>query len=153
MEVNRLLGDELTYELLIRGLPIGNTVAEKRALLRDALRVEKENLSAPPQHGCGIAQEELPKCSTKLRELKEAILHFDVENRENEFKRIYTRLLHVSGRLSRLSCEGDEAEERKDLMERAIQMLGELNHRYTSPQPSCITRQRMRETRSTNTRQ
>nr|CAI5831345.1 unnamed protein product [Callosobruchus analis] len=132
MEVYRLLGDELTYELLIRGLPIGNTVAEKRALLRDALRVEKENLSAPPQQGCGIAQEELPKCSTKLRELKEAILHFDVENREDEFTRIYTRLLHVSGRLPRLSCEGDEAEERKDLMERAIQMLGELNHRYTS---------------------
>nr|CAI5846417.1 unnamed protein product [Callosobruchus analis] len=29
MEINRLLGDEITYELQIRGLPIGNTVEQK----------------------------------------------------------------------------------------------------------------------------
>ncbi|KAJ8914830.1 hypothetical protein NQ315_014842 [Exocentrus adspersus] len=49
MEVNRLLGDELAYELSIRNLPIGNTVEEKRMLLREALRKEKSNLMTVPQ--------------------------------------------------------------------------------------------------------
>nr|CAH7745782.1 unnamed protein product [Callosobruchus chinensis] len=112
MEVNKLLGDDLTYELILKGLLIGNSVAEKRSLFRDAL-----------------PQERLPKCATKLQELKEAIAHFDVENRENEFKRIYTRLLNVPGRLSRLGCEGDQVEERKVLMEMSMQLLGEVNCR------------------------
>nr|CAH7719225.1 unnamed protein product [Callosobruchus chinensis] len=49
MEVNRLLDDELTYELQLRGLPIGNTVSVKRTLLYDAIRAERLNVAQPPR--------------------------------------------------------------------------------------------------------
>ncbi|KAL3279592.1 hypothetical protein HHI36_017098 [Cryptolaemus montrouzieri] len=41
MKVNRLLSDELAYELSIRKLPSSGNVADKRFDLREALRAEK----------------------------------------------------------------------------------------------------------------
>nr|CAI5870154.1 unnamed protein product [Callosobruchus analis] len=106
MEVNRLLGDELTYELQVRELPIGNTVAEKRMLLREALRMERLNLKTFP--GKYIAS-------------------FDSDNRENDFRRIYSRLLHVSGRLARLQPNPDLEERKSLLYNESIQLLRDLN--------------------------
>lgn len=47
MEVNRLLNDEITYELLIKGLATSGTVATMRMMLREALRLEKSGASGP----------------------------------------------------------------------------------------------------------
>nr|CAI5864337.1 unnamed protein product [Callosobruchus analis] len=92
MEINRLLGDEITYELQIRGLPIGNTVEQKRNLLREALRKERLKLIQPPEK-CNFSEEhELVTCINKLSELRLAIADFNFANRENEFRRIHTRL-------------------------------------------------------------
>nr|CAI5864480.1 unnamed protein product [Callosobruchus analis] len=92
MEVNRLKGDELTYELEIRGLPIGNTVSEKRCLLREAFRKERLKVKEVPSRCNRPTHTELAVCSDKLDELKISICDFDGSNKENEFRRIYTRL-------------------------------------------------------------
>lgn len=105
MEVNRLLGDEITHELLIRGLPTSGTVATKRSLLRDALRLERTGESAPPLCVNVDTLSELTTCQDKLSDLEEDIRNFKKENAQNEFKRISSRLMHISLRLERLICE------------------------------------------------
>nr|CAI5856522.1 unnamed protein product [Callosobruchus analis] len=120
MEVNRLLSDELTYELQARGLPIGNTVAEKRLLLRESLRQERLGLSTPPT-----------SATWKLGELRRAVGQFDDSNRDNEFRRIYTRLIHVSDRLKRIECVTPLLEaQRASLISDANELVRELNLAY-----------------------
>nr|CAI5852729.1 unnamed protein product [Callosobruchus analis] len=128
MEVNRLLGDELTYELQVRELPIGNTVAEKRMLLREAFRMERLNLNTFPGKYTAPVELELDICSKKLSELHADVASFDSDNSENDFRRIYSRLLlYVSERLARLQPNPD-LEERKSLLHNeSIQLLRELN--------------------------
>ncbi|KAJ8964621.1 hypothetical protein NQ317_003848 [Molorchus minor] len=107
MEVNRLLGDELTYELQIRNLNITGTCLKK-------VNLDGEN--------------ELTVCSKKLEELKLGILNFDFGNRDNDFKRIYSRLLHVSSRLRRIACDNQNQVDLKgDLVSLCAQLIGDLN--------------------------
>nr|CAI5829708.1 unnamed protein product [Callosobruchus analis] len=127
MEVNRLLGDELTYELQVRELPIGNTVAEKRMLFREALRMERQNLKTFPGKCTAPVELELDICSKKLSELRADVASFDSDNRENDFRRIYSRLLHVSERLARLQPNPDLEERKSLLYNESIQLLRELN--------------------------
>nr|CAI5832339.1 unnamed protein product [Callosobruchus analis]CAI5851917.1 unnamed protein product [Callosobruchus analis] len=130
MEVNRLLSDELTYELEVRNLPIGSTVNEKRMLLRDVFRKERLKLAEPPNKCSKLAEFELPICEGKLEDLRQSIASFDHDNRENEFRRIYTRLTHVSGRLSRLACSSEQASQKHSLYHSATQLICELNRVY-----------------------
>nr|CAI5835360.1 unnamed protein product [Callosobruchus analis] len=125
MEINRLLGDEITYELQIRGLPIGNTVEQKINLLREALRKERLKLIQPPEK-CNFSEEhELVTCINKLSELRLAIADFNFANREKEFRRIHTRLEHLSGRLRRLVCSS-ETDGRRNLLLMARHEEGSL---------------------------
>nr|CAI5823597.1 unnamed protein product [Callosobruchus analis] len=131
MEVNRLLSDELTYELQVRGLPIGNTVAEKRLLLRESLRQERLGLSVPPSKCNMVVDHELIVCTGKLGELRRAVGQFDDSNRDNEFRRIYSTLIHVSDRLSRIGCETPLLEaQRASLISDANELIRELNVAY-----------------------
>nr|CAI5848669.1 unnamed protein product [Callosobruchus analis] len=131
MEVNRLLSDELTYELQARGLPIGNTVAEKRLLLRESLRQERLGLSTPPTRCNMVADHELVVCTGKLGELRRAVGQFDDSNRDNEFRRIYTRLIHVSDRLKRIECVTPLLEaQRASLISDVNELVRELNLAY-----------------------
>ncbi|CAG9815521.1 unnamed protein product [Phaedon cochleariae] len=64
----------------------------------------------------------------KILELQQAIRGFDHSNRDNEFARIYSRLLHVSLRLQRLrGGNGDQEGYRIELIQRCSQMIGDLN--------------------------
>nr|CAI5849025.1 unnamed protein product [Callosobruchus analis] len=131
MEINRLLGDEITYELQIRGLPIGNTVEQKRNLLREALRKERLKLIQPPEK-CNFSEEhELVTCISKLSELRLAIADFNFANRENEFRRIHTRLEHLSGRLRRLVCSSETDGRRNLLLMEVMDLVSELNRTYS----------------------
>lgn len=91
MEVNRLLGDELTYELAIRGASVDGTVVDKRQRLRELLSARALDASS-----------ELHICRTKMEELGADLLKFDMNNKHNEYLRIYSRLLHIIGRLNNL---------------------------------------------------
>nr|CAI5850873.1 unnamed protein product [Callosobruchus analis] len=132
MEVNRLLGDELTYELQIRGLPIGNTVTEKRTLLYEAVRAERLNIAQPPSICTFPPGPELQICETKLDGLKRSIVHFDHDNRDNEFRRICTRLIHVLERLSRLEVTSDLEDRRSLMADHARELMDELKLVYQS---------------------
>lgn len=127
MDVNRLLGDELIYELYVRDRPIGRTVAENRTLLRDALRWEK--IHGPTTYSAILdLLDEKFTCEAKLTDLEQAIANFSAANRENDFKRIYTRLLHVAGRLNRLTCnEVDPEIDRLRLIAKCTRLIGEVS--------------------------
>lgn len=103
MEVNRLLSDELSYELGVRGVFPEGSVAEKRQRLRGLLRLERLGVApkSPPSVPVEV-NEELAVCTLKLDGLEKEIQNFDYHNFENEKQRILSRLLHVVGRLNRL---------------------------------------------------
>lgn len=128
MDVNRLLSDELTYELSVRGLPVGKTVAEKRTTLREAMKTEKRTGERKSiQIALNVATE-LEICEGKITDLEEAIVQFNDENKDNEFSRIYSRLLHLSLRLGRIQGRNvDEEIARLELVNRCSQLIGDLN--------------------------
>lgn len=131
MEVNRLLGDEIVYELQIRGLPIQRLVTENRSTLRGALRMEREGIFSFIYVDKLNPGEEYNICKEKLIGLENDIHNFDKQNYLNEYKRIHTRLLHVNWRLRRIP-EGTEEQEdiRRNLVGcclRLIDAIGEIN--------------------------
>lgn len=131
MEVNRLLGDEIIYELQIRGLPIQRLVTENRSTLRGAFRMEREGISSVIYGDRLNLEEEYNICKEKLIGLDNDVQHFDKSNYLNEYKRIHTRLLHVNLRLRRIP-EGTEEQEdiRRTLLGcclRLIDAIGEIN--------------------------
>lgn len=104
MEVNRLLGDELTYELTCRALPIGGSVSEKRESLREVLRLERLGERIPPISAPMLEPGyELSTCEGKLSDLEENLREFNQENRKNEYKKIKSRLIHLTLRLDRIN--------------------------------------------------
>lgn len=102
MEVNRLLSDELSYELRIRNAPDLGTVQEKRSRLRGLLRLEKLGgaISFAP---IVDVDAELETCRIKLNDLTYSARDFDVRNATNEHNRLQSRILHVINRLSRIT--------------------------------------------------
>ncbi|XP_060536007.1 uncharacterized protein LOC132707976 [Cylas formicarius] len=128
MEINRLRSDELTWELAARGCDVGSTVDEKRAQLREAFQRnirEDINIHFEPSSELGI-------CASKLDELVGLIQEFDAENRENEFKKIYSRLMHVKSRLHRVVAEGQDLKSKKQnlmfLLSGCFDALQDANH-------------------------
>lgn len=128
MDVNRLLGDELAYELYVRGYPVGNTVAEKRVALRNALRLEGESAVTTRFDLALDSVEEKDICERKLNELEQAIINFDFRNRDNEYKRISSRLAHIAGRLDRFCCKEIDLEiERLRLVAKCTRLREEIS--------------------------
>lgn len=129
MEVNRLLGDEIIYELNIRGLPVYGTVAENRATLRGALRLERDGVSPWVDSNTGLPpQEELDICIRKLTSLFHDIQTFDLSNKDNEYKRIYSRLCHVQNRLKRISVINSDMEQvRKENIVQCLVLIDALS--------------------------
>lgn len=131
MEINRLLSDELAYELQIRGLPVGATVEERRFQLRRAFREEKENNIEAPNTTNLPAIEEFNTCKMKMIYVEEEIRTFDSDNRKNEYERLNTRLTHVIFRLCRITPENDEQKHiLAELISKGRKLVAELNLAY-----------------------
>lgn len=126
MEVNRLLGEEITYELQIRGLPISGTVNEKRAALREVLRMERTGQRMPPET-CNLDPNyELSICEGKLEDLSESIRNLDYGNRQNEYKRFNSRLFHLRGRMGRIRGDPELERYRDGLISRCEELYALL---------------------------
>nr|CAI5828124.1 unnamed protein product [Callosobruchus analis] len=126
MDVHRLLGDEIEYELYIRNLPVYRTVAENRSTLRGAL--ERQGSGAPIVNDVRLNPEsEYDICRKKLIDLRQDIIGFDRSNRSNEYKRITTRLGHVLARLRR-SPKSEESLEhnRSELIGHCMQLIDQV---------------------------
>nr|CAI5847547.1 unnamed protein product [Callosobruchus analis] len=67
----------VVQNLIVRGLPIGHTVAERRLLVRESLRQERLGLSVPPTKCNMVVDHELIICTGKLLELGRAVGQFD----------------------------------------------------------------------------
>lgn len=144
MEINRLLSDELSYELLVRGGPTDGTVEEKRHHLRSYFKLERLG-SLPLTSGIMLdPQSELRICEDKLFEIDGALRGFDQGNAPNEYAKIQTRLLHIVGRLNRI-CDSSYLGVRANLMTRSVEMLeslegllrGTQGPSNPAPQPGC----------------
>lgn len=97
MDINRLLSEELTYELIIRNLPAQNTVADKRVFLKNAFMIEKSGYisSYRPVQLDNVVE----IYGQKLIDLSNEIEQFDFENKDNEYEKIYSRLLEIHVKL------------------------------------------------------
>lgn len=69
MNIDYLYSDELEYELGIRGYRTGGNVANKRKLLRTALRLEKDGITFP-EVSLLTPDKEIKVCNQKVVELK-----------------------------------------------------------------------------------
>lgn len=131
MEVNRLLSEELSYELFIRGLPTTGTVENKRTLLRDVFRLERLGEKRPPVLVDLDPVSELCTCRAKLNALSHSVNHFDHDNRDNDYKRIHTRLLHLNFRLNRIDARDQvDISLKHELLQSCIQLLTDLGATY-----------------------
>lgn len=128
MDINRLHSDELSYELLVRNLPVTGTVADKRILLRNAMRVEKAGLLPSYTPIRLNVESELGICAEKLAALSFEIKKFDINNKENEYKRIYSRLIHLNGRIKRI-LGGEQFTEELNI--RCLLLLEDLTVKYS----------------------
>lgn len=134
MDINRLLSDELSYELLIRNLPTAGTVADKRVLLRNAIRMERSGC-LPSYSTVQLDFElELRICTDKLKELANSIEQFDVNNRDNEYKRLYSRLLHITSRIKRIPVPVTHSERIAEINVRSLILLEKLTEVYSKGQ-------------------
>nr|XP_023025486.1 uncharacterized protein LOC111513503 [Leptinotarsa decemlineata] len=109
-------------------MPFGNTVAEKRSTLCDALKREKKSGTVSFPKVFLDPNVEISTCEKKLNDLEQDILGWDQANGENEFHRIHSRLQHLLLRLDRFS--GKEVEEeitRLRLVSKCSRLIGEVN--------------------------
>lgn len=133
MDVNRLLSDELSYELRARNLPSEGTVANKRMMLRNALHMERSG-SLPSYLPVNLdIESEIEICGRKLLDLARDIENFDEANRDNEFRRIYSRLVHVTTRLKRLPVNVEDVHRAMiaELYTRGFSLMEQLNEVYS----------------------
>lgn len=146
MDPHRLLSDELSYELMIRGLPTSGTVTEKRVRLRSCLRAERDG-DPPSPPDCPLMPEaELDICQKKLSQLKTMIENFDVDNYQNEYMRIGSRLTHVHKRLGRVTdstvqneCAGLNRECERYIRELRLKFTSEASATLLAEQESAQT--------------
>lgn len=141
MEVNRLLSDELSYELRVRNAPSTGNVDEKRHRLRLLLRgdsdVQYDISGLDPQL-------EIQICEAKLDDLESSIDDFDSNNPTNENSKLQTRLRHVFWRLNRIS-DPTVGLVKVQLLNRCTDLLNSLglimhniNHRRSSVQEKSL---------------
>ncbi|KAJ8926714.1 hypothetical protein NQ314_020894 [Rhamnusium bicolor] len=130
MEVNRLLGDELSYELYIRGLSTEGNVCDKRSVLRGALRCEKSGYVTLPNISNLDPERELTICDNKLIELSDEVNKFDIQNRHNDYKRINSRLVYITSRIGRITCNDLQRDIQSRLQARCMQVIDLLNEVY-----------------------
>lgn len=132
MEINRLLSDELTYELLIRGAVTEGTVEDKRQRLRMFIRLER--LGSLPTVSAVLVDpgSEIEICHRKVVELDEALEAFDHSNAANEHARLQTRLSHVLGRLNRIA-DARFTQDRTVLTTRCAELLNSLEDLVRRP--------------------
>lgn len=129
MEPNHLKTNELTYELRIRDVDSSGDVDKKRKLLRGILNQESANrsfsqgaISNPFSH-----TDDVQGVTQTLDDLRTCISNFSGVLNDANYKRISSRLTHLSGRLIRLTTS-TEAEEKvkKDLQYQVLDLEGEF---------------------------
>lgn len=122
MQVNKLVKDELIYELAIRGVKDEGTVEEMRKRLRILTKYEANGTLTGYGRTLNM-EEELKACDEKLKTIRTSIE--SVENFENgrtnaDYRHYDLRLTHTLSRLERVESD------KKEIMTKRSQLLGEV---------------------------
>lgn len=138
MQVNRLLQDELAYELQIRGIAIG-TVEEMRHGLAMAIRLEKSGDSVMYPRYPFTAQEDVLAVENKLADLEPLVNDFCDKSGTTLYSKLQSRLSHVLNRIDHIDANGPEGQKRSELLAKTLSLLDLLQDKAcgkTSTPPS-----------------
>lgn len=125
MEPNRLLQDELVYELAVRGISAVGNCDSMRKTLRELLRLEKLGKTFVSCLKPTPLNEEIVTCQNKLKEIVSLLGKFD--GADNAYRKIETKLCHVIGRVDRMRPEDDEGiKARSELMSEVLSLSSDL---------------------------
>ncbi|KAF5275693.1 hypothetical protein FQA39_LY06805 [Lamprigera yunnana] len=97
-----LLGDELSYELTIRGLTSEGSVEGKRATFRGILQAERAGQMFPQRSTLLNSNNEVVTCQLKLTDLDRDIANFNHNNKDNEFTCNWSLEQHHRQKLRRI---------------------------------------------------
>lgn len=101
IEINRLTGEELQYELHIRGFEDGGTVAEMRSALRGLLKLEKEGNSLEyPEYSISF-EEDQEAVQARMTELTALIETLNLDHISKTQKKFSAKFQHTLDRCKR----------------------------------------------------
>lgn len=105
---NHLLADELDYELRIRGTVTERNQNDKRKILTRLLARQTPNTElSDPTYSFAAERNSI---NTSLESITTIIIDFEGSESDSCFKRISSRLIHLTERLNRLKIDGDDRE-------------------------------------------
>lgn len=107
IDVDRLVKEELDYELKVRGGEIPGTVEGMRKELRVLLKAEKDRSFVLPKYPF-THEQDIEALRVLIENLRTAINNVEGDGTSGEVKKIWTRLAHACGRLDRCPAENDE---------------------------------------------
>ncbi|XP_074025990.1 uncharacterized protein [Leptinotarsa decemlineata] len=108
IDPNRLTKEELLYELIVRGLDGTNlVVTELRAVLRNALRLEKTSLAIKNPIYPYAFSEDSQSLKSNLDTIELAINEFEGTEQDGKYKSITSKIAHSLGRLNRAHPESE----------------------------------------------
>lgn len=125
---------ELIYELKIRNLEPSGTVEVKRKILRGVLSQENANrsMSEPSVHPYTHTVDH-QETVTSLDDLTTIIDTFSGSKSDAAFKRISSRLKHLSGRISKIRTDNEvEEQAKRELFYRLLELEADLDLKVSS---------------------
>lgn len=103
------------------------------------MRMEREGRVSRPTSSYLQSETDFCVCQAKLYILARDILNFDYNNKDGEFKRINTFLLHVEARLHRIqTLQQSEVEQKNKLIDKCQQLIGDLHSVLEGIPPSTL---------------
>lgn len=110
LDVDRLVKDELEYELKIRGVSESGTVDSLKKCLRSLLSLEKSGSSVHSSHSLE-PQSEITECTNKIKEVADAIAAFSGTAAQS--RKIETKISHLLGRIDRIPDQDKVVDEER----------------------------------------
>lgn len=107
--INRLSGEEINYELTVRGLLITGNVENRRKSLRSALRLEKAGHSLIKIKHPYQFDEEINDIKVGIAESTDIFETWNGDNKDNVTLKLSAKLCHLLGRINR-SVPGEDNE-------------------------------------------
>lgn len=131
LDVDRLLKDELVYELKIRGIAESDNVDALRKSLRSALSIEKDSSFVFHLPLVESTTDELDICETKLKDISTVLSTFS--GSISQVRKVETKICHTNDRLHRFNTKDVTLLERRStLLKELMDLIGEYNGKVRS---------------------
>ncbi|KAK4887431.1 hypothetical protein RN001_003702 [Aquatica leii] len=132
-----LLIDELTYELLIRGINISRPHDEKRKILCRALDKERTSgVSLINLDKYDVSLEtQIKEINNTLNSIETLIKEFEGSSNDSLYKRLRSRITHVTSRILRLITPDDQSDVKNELYANALLLDADLEESLSQSEP------------------